>query len=195
MDARPAVPTDEELAASIAADGDETACAELFARYRRKVYLWCHGYTHDRDEAVDCTQEIFVKIFRHLEDFAGRSRFSTWVYRITRNHCLGLLSQRSREWRRRLVQVDEVELADPDCEDFVRRADLDRLLTGLLDRARDWMKEEELQAFVLHYRDGMTVKEITRVLACENTTGARTLIQNARRKFRRMVERREYPGG
>ena len=57
------------------------------------------------------------------------------------------------------------------------------------------MKDDELEAFVLHYRDGLGVKEITRVLGCENATGARTLIQNARRKFRRMTAGKEYPDG
>jgi DNA-directed RNA polymerase specialized sigma24 family protein len=72
--------------------------------------------------------------------------------------------------------VDELEKME-------QAGELDRLLKS----AARTMKGEELEAFVLHYRDGMTVKEISRLLKCENQTGARTLIQNARRKFGRLT--------
>lgn len=179
--------TDEELAALWADGADEAVSEEIFRRYRRRVYLWCHGFTHDVDEAVDMTQEIFIKVFRHLEGFAGRSRFSTWVYAIARNHCLGKQSQRGVKWRQRLAALDGIEVEDRRCTEALRESELQGTLERLLTRAQDRMAPAELEAFVLHYRDGMTVKEITRTLGCTNATGARTLIQNARRKFRRMV--------
>ena len=69
--------------ASLLADQDsERACEELFHRYQQKVYLWCFNYTRNVEDALDWTQEIFIKIFRNVGRFAGRSRFSTWVTRI-----------------------------------------------------------------------------------------------------------------
>jgi RNA polymerase sigma-70 factor (ECF subfamily) len=187
--------TDEELAALWAAGADEAVSAELFRRYRRRVYLWCHGFTHDLDEAVDMTQEIFIKIFRHLGAFAGRSRFSTWVYAIARNHCLGKQSQRGAKWRQRLASLEGVEVEDRRCTEALRESELQGALARLLARARERMAQDELEAFVLHYRDGLTVDEITRTLGCTNATGARTLIQNARRKFRRMVAGEDHRAG
>jgi RNA polymerase sigma-70 factor (ECF subfamily) len=192
--------TDEELVALLAlaaggGDGQEAeeASAELFRRYRRKIYLWCFGYTHDVEEAVDCTQEIFVKLFRSVPGFEGRSRFATWVYRITRNHCLGRLARQGEQWRRRLLPLDDSDARDTSWLAELRQAELKGEVERVLTRARRAMNEDELEAFVLHYRDGLTVGEITRVLGCDNLTGARTLIQNARRKFRRLVERRGFP--
>ena len=69
--------TDEELATALAGrcDGDaEDLGEELFRRYRQRVYVWCHGYCHDVDEAVDLTQEIFIKVFRSLGSFRGDAR-------------------------------------------------------------------------------------------------------------------------
>ncbi|MFN2369837.1 MAG: sigma factor-like helix-turn-helix DNA-binding protein, partial [Candidatus Krumholzibacteriia bacterium] len=60
-------------------------------------------------------------------------------------------------------------------------------LARVLAQAVRRLTADELAAFVLHYRDGLTVGEITRTLGCTNVTGARTLIQNARRKFRRLT--------
>ncbi len=190
--------SDEELiavlaAAATAAGGEraaEAASAELFRRYRKKVYLWCYGYTHDVEEAVDCTQEIFVKLFRGAAGFEGRARFATWAYRVAHNHCLGLLARRGEQWRQRLEPLDDVDAADTSWLAELREAELRDGLERVLLTARRSLAADELEAFVLHYRDGLTVNEITRVLGCENVTGARTLIQNARRKFRRLVDRK-----
>lgn len=179
--------SDEELATVLAKGSDEAVCAELYARYRRRVYLWCHAYTHDLDEAVDMTQEIFLKIFTRAGDYAGRSRFSTWVYAVARNHCLARLTRRGEVWRQRLAPLDGVEVEDERWSDELRAAEVTGSLEQLLARARSRMEANELEAFVLHYRDGLTVNEITRTLRCTNAAGARTLIQNARRKFRRLT--------
>lgn len=187
--------SDEELAALWAAGADEAVSEELFRRYRRRIYLWCHGFTHDLEEAVDLTQEIFIKVFDNLDGFAGRSRFSTWVYAIARNHCLGRRAQRGEEWRRRLASLEGVDVEDRRCADDLREAELRGTLARLLDRARERMAEDEVEAFVLHYRDGLTVGEITKTLGCTNATGARTLIQNARRKFRRLVAGEDHRAG
>ncbi len=120
------------------------------------------------------------------------SRFSTWVYKITRNHCLGELSKKRYQWHKRMQTIDgenPVQLAqNGDAETFETEGDLYRIL----EAASKVMKHDELDAFVLHYREGLTVKEITHTLGCENITGARTLIQNARRKFRQMIEEKGF---
>jgi RNA polymerase sigma-70 factor (ECF subfamily) len=187
--------SDEELATILVATRDEAACAELFDRYRKRVYLWCFRYTHDREEAVDCTQEIFVRIFNNIESFRGGSRLSTWIYRIARNHCLSLLAQRSRQWRQRLQPLGDDDVPDTGWDAQLRELEITHGLRRILRAAQRRMEPQELEAYVLHYREGMTVKEITTVLGCENLTGARTLIQNARRKFQRLVARKEFGDG
>ena len=179
--------SDEDLATALAVADDEAICEELYARYRRRVYLWCHGYAHDLDEAVDLTQEIFIKLFTHIGDYAGRARFSTWVYAVARNHCLARLARRGEAWRQRLRPLDGVDVEDDRWAARLREAEIAGSLEQLLERARTRMAADELEAFVLHYRDGLTVGEITSTLGCTNATGARTLIQNARRKFRRLT--------
>ncbi|MBN1886325.1 MAG: RNA polymerase sigma factor [Candidatus Krumholzibacteriota bacterium] len=183
--------TDEELAAMVAGRATEAVCSELFARYERKIFLWCYNYMHDTEEAIDATQEIFIRIFRGIGGFAGRSAFSTWVYRIARNHCLGELAKTRHRFRTRTVPVDDRETLDCADGESARSMELGGDLDRLVGVARRVMRPEELDAFVLHYRDGLSVREVTRILGCGNVTGARTLIQNARRKFRRMIREGE----
>ncbi len=179
--------TDAALVDAIVRLGSDEAETELFRRFRRRVYVWCFNLAHDRDEAVDLTQEIFIRAFQGLEGFDGRARFSTWLYQIARNHCLNVVAARKRQWRKRLADLEGVDAPDPRIIDQLEVLERDGELGRLLKSATRIMKREELEAFVLHYRDGMTVKEISRLLKCDNQTGARTLIQNARRKFGRLT--------
>ncbi len=179
--------TDEALAAEIAKRPTDELCAELFRRYEKRVYLWCWRYAHDVDEAIELSQEIFMKIFTNAGSFSGLSRFSTWVYQVTRNHCLGKLATRRAEWWKALVRLGETAGPEPEETAFHDRVDNLEDLERILALAGKGMEKNELEAFVLHYREGLTVREITRMLGCENVTGARTLIQNARRKFARLV--------
>ena len=182
--------TDEELASRIARAGSEEAYTEMFERYQQRIYLWCYNYTHEMEDAVDLAQEIFVKLFKRIDQFEGRSQFSTWVYQVTRNHCLGELAKKRRTWWKRMISIegdDTLQIADDDVFQALDAAgDLERIMAS----AKGVMTEDELDAFVLHYREGMSVREITALLRCENVTGARTLIQNARRKFKRLLDER-----
>jgi RNA polymerase sigma-70 factor (ECF subfamily) len=194
LDERLLTATDEELASAIAVDPRDELCGELFRRYGKRVYLWCFRYTHDADEAVDLAQEVLVKVFQAIGSFAGRSRFSTWVFQVVRNHCLGELSRRRTQWRRRL-HILEGEVAEPLDAGFYERLDAAGDLDRILAAARDSMETEEIEAFVMHYHEGLTVNEITKMLGCRNATGARTLIQNARRKFARLVREEGFGHG
>jgi RNA polymerase sigma factor (sigma-70 family) len=184
--------TDEDLASAIAVEPNEKLCTELFHRYNKRIYLWCFNYTHNEEDAVDLAQEILVKIFKNIGSFSHLSRFSTWVYQVTRNHCIGELSRKRAKWRKRMLSIDETSIAD---EDSFVEIDVTEDLERILNAAKESMKGDELEAFILHYRDGLAVNEITKVLGCENITGARTLIQNARRKFKRLVAERGFGDG
>src|ERR1700722_11808800 len=63
---------------------------ELFRRHHPRVTSWCYRMTRDPERALDLTQEVFLQAFRRLDSFRGDSRFSTWLYSITRNHCLNV---------------------------------------------------------------------------------------------------------
>lgn len=184
--------TDEALASEIARSPKDELCAELFRRYSKKVYLWCFRYTHDVEEAIELSQEIFIKVFRNIGGFSGFSRFSTWVYQVTRNHCLGELSKRRSQWWKRLHSLEDGTGAEALELEFYTQVDALKDLERILEAAQSCMETGELEAFVLHYREGLTVSEITKVLGCENAMGARTLIQNARRKFSRLVQEKGF---
>jgi RNA polymerase sigma-70 factor (ECF subfamily) len=76
--------------------GDDSAFNELVARYRSMVFSLCLRLTGDPDDADDCAQETFVKLYRSIRTFKGNSQFSTWLYRIAYNTSLDGLRSRKR---------------------------------------------------------------------------------------------------
>ena len=76
--------------------GDESACADLVAAHQRTVFNLAFHLLGDRDEALDLSQEVFLRVFRTLARFRGQSALRTWIYRIVVNQA----RNRQRWWRR-----------------------------------------------------------------------------------------------
>ncbi|HEX4965007.1 MAG TPA: sigma-70 family RNA polymerase sigma factor [Thermoanaerobaculia bacterium] len=73
--------------------GDLQAFDEVYGRFGEMVYNLSLRLSGNREEAADLTQEVFLRIYRHLGSFAGRSTLKTWVFRIAINHCRDRLSR------------------------------------------------------------------------------------------------------
>lgn len=99
---------DDALVAA-AQGGDIAAFETLVRRHSRAVFAHAARFFGDESVADDVTQEVFVKVYRSLDAFDGRARFSTWLYRITRNTCLDEV----RAGRRRPVPVDPLDAPQP----------------------------------------------------------------------------------
>src|SRR6188474_2459607 len=76
---------------------DEDACAELVAEHQRMVYQLSLNLLNDHNEALDLSQEVFLRVFRTIHSFRGQSSLRTWIYRIVVNQA----RNRQRWWRRR----------------------------------------------------------------------------------------------
>ena len=79
--------TDEELIGAYRAGLGEESLSELFRRFRPRVTNWCIRFTQDREASPDLAQDILFRAYRSLHTYRGDSRFSTWLYVITRNQC------------------------------------------------------------------------------------------------------------
>ncbi|MBO0953315.1 sigma-70 family RNA polymerase sigma factor [Fibrella sp. HMF5405] len=86
-------PTDEALVADFLVTRHERPFTLLYKRYCRKVYRSCLRLLGDPHQAQDQAQEIFIKVYARLDTFQGKAKFSTWLFTITRYHCLALLAK------------------------------------------------------------------------------------------------------
>lgn len=146
------------------AAGDEAACADLVAAHQRMVYGLAFNLLGDRDEALDVSQEVFLRVFRTLSGFRGQSALRTWIYRIVINQ----VRNRQRWWRRRhrseVISLDEHlrEFGDVESKRDVLP---DRLLASKETAARIWEALERLpfdqrMALMLREVDGLRYEEI-----------------------------------
>lgn len=174
---------DDELVALFqrdpAADEGRSAAAALLQRYRDRVYVWCRRRLGDHDAALDVAQETLIAALGALPGFAGRSRFSSWLFAIARHRCLSALrARRSRE-----VELDGDALADdaPDAEAALLDREGQDLVLTLMNEVLD---AEERTALWLKACESTPVGEISRLLDLPGSSGARAVLQRARRKLR-----------
>ena len=88
--------SDEQLVASYQDSGQREALDELTERHLGTVRAMIYPMVLDKTLADDLTQEVFLRVFRGLTSFDGRSRFSTWLYRVTMNTAHGFLARHRR---------------------------------------------------------------------------------------------------
>ena len=86
--------TDNELVDAIV-QGDLNAFENLYDRYTSKVLKRCYFICLNLEAARDLMQEIWIKVFLHLHTFKKQSAFSSWLYRLTTNHCLTYLKSKA----------------------------------------------------------------------------------------------------
>jgi RNA polymerase sigma-70 factor (ECF subfamily) len=109
-------PPDDGLAALVreAQSGDETAFRRLVERCYRQIHRWALVRSGDADDADDITQDVLVRLSTHLDRYDGRSRFTTWLYRVTANAAGGFFRRRSA--RRRADQRAHQQALEPDVD-------------------------------------------------------------------------------
>lgn len=146
------------------ARGDEAACGDLVAAHQRMVFTLALHLLGDRDEALDLSQEVFLRVFRTISSFRGQSALRTWIYRIVVNQA----RNRQRFWRRRR-RSDQISL-DAHVEQFgdmEAKTEVlpDRLLASKETATKIWQALDRLPfdqrtALILRELDGLRYEEI-----------------------------------
>ena len=113
--ADPGVTADDAVLVARAQEGDRAALEELLRAHQERLHAVARRITGNEADALDATQEALIAIVRGLPRFDGRSRFSTWAYRITTNACIDELRRRRRRPLVGLVdgEGDDLEPIDP----------------------------------------------------------------------------------
>src|SRR5262245_15236935 len=144
--------------------GDEAACTELVSIHQRMVFTLALHLLGNREEALDLSQEVFLRVFRTLPRFRGQSALRTWIYRIVVNQA----RNRQRWWRRRYLS-SQVSLDEhvAQCGELASTQEVlpDRLVASKetaqrIWRALDQLPFEQRTAVVLREVDGLSYDEI-----------------------------------
>jgi len=147
------------------AAGDEEACTRLVTDHQRMVYQLALHLLGDPQEALDVSQEVFLRVFRTLAQFRGQSTLRTWIYRIVVNQA----SNRQRWWRRRRrsqqVALDEHTATHGELAEARPFAQPDSVLAQHEAATRVWgaldaLPFDQRAVVVLREIDGLSYEEI-----------------------------------
>lgn len=148
--------------------GDQDSFEELLGRYNNKVFSLATRLTRNPEDAEEVLQDVFVTVHRKLDSFAGKSSFSSWLYRITVN--VAFMKLRKRR------QIQSVSLEDilqqpqmtsalraPDTT-FVDAQSMRNEMLSALEVAISRLPDEYRPVFILRDVDGLTSKEVGKIL-------------------------------
>ena len=176
--------SDEKLVRA-AQRGDMDAFEELVARHRDKIYARAFSMMRSEDEALDISQEAWVKGWQRLKQFQGESSFVTWMTRIVINLCLDQLRKQKRQKAESIEQLGEdsggverqmpVVAANP-TEGLERRE-----LRARIDRALNQLSYEHRTVLILHEFEELEYKEIAKRMQCSIGTVMSRLFYARRR--------------
>ena len=177
--------SDEQLVGA-AKKGDMAAFEELVARHRDKIYARAFSMMRNEDEAVDLSQEAWVKSWQRLQQFQGDSSFGTWMTRIVINLCLDQLRRRKRQRTESIEEMDEesggverqMPVVNVNPTERLERGELRKRIDGALEQ----LSHEHRTVLVLHEFEEMEYKEIARTMGCSIGTVMSRLFY-ARRKM------------
>jgi RNA polymerase sigma-70 factor, ECF subfamily len=173
---------------------DRSAFDKLVLRHQDRVFNLCYRLLGDREEANDCAQEVFVKVYRSLKTFRGAASFSTWLCAIAVNTCKNRLKSNEHRFWRKVVRIDPpaehehqrgaVELADPAPSPLAQLTQKEQ--ERLLQEAINALPQEARTVIVLRDVEGLSYDEITQITGY-NLGTVKSKLARARQRLREHI--------
>ncbi|MBN1820322.1 MAG: sigma-70 family RNA polymerase sigma factor [Prolixibacteraceae bacterium] len=138
----------------------------IVENYKDVVFSIALKVLKNRDEAEEMAQEVFIKVYHSLDKFRGSSKFSTWLYSVTYNHCISQVRKKKYDIR----SLENVQIADED-DDFNFDGFSEEERREILESALKKLPEDDYTLVILYYYEDQTIEELARVakLSVSNT--------------------------
>ena len=176
-------------------DRDERAFRELIDEHRDRVFNITYRMLGNRAEAEDVAQEVFITVFKQIENFRGDSKFSTWLYRVTVNHCKNRIKYLSRRHSRDQDELDETSQQQNSAVNGapVRAKNPDKALESmqmeqLLQEAIASLDDEQRAVVILRDVEDLSIEEICEITGLPDGT-VKSRLHRARLVLRKKMQR------
>ena len=143
--------------------GDKRAFEKLFIEYKNMLYTIVNRMVYNKNKIDDLVSDIFVKIYKNIYQFDGRSKLSTWMYRIAYNHCLDHIRKAKSDPLESYEPLDSMfnlSSNGPDAEKMVLKEERARVLYALVDS----MPERYRMALNFYYFEGISYNDIGEIM-------------------------------
>lgn len=171
--------------------GDEVAYQVLVRRFQKKLFAVAYGITLDREESMDIVQEVFIQVYRRIHTFKGNATLSTWLHRITVNHCLNWKRKWARRFKWRHSPIDTIDDKPLD-KNSSAGISPEMLYEGKelghkIENALKSLPEQARAVFVLRELEGLSYDEIAETLTLKKGT-VKSRIFYARQKLKELLQ-------
>jgi RNA polymerase sigma-70 factor (ECF subfamily) len=154
--------TDEALVEAIVKTNDTLLFEVLYDRFASLVYNKCYSFANGEDEAKDLTQDVFLRVYVKLASFKGKSKFSTWLYAFTYNHCVNYVTRNTaKKIEKQSVSSDRIENIG---EDVDSTTEFDNMRVEQLQKVMELISPDEKMILLLKYQDNLSIKELSSAL-------------------------------
>jgi RNA polymerase sigma-70 factor (ECF subfamily) len=176
---------EETILISRCQKGDQEALKEIFDQYHQKVYRVAYGVVREREEALDIVQEVFIKLYRSIRNFKGKSKFYTYLYRMAMNTAI----DHSRKMKKSPFlsldgmegfQPTEREEKNPD-HTFLRK-ELQERVKGALEK----LPLDQKKALIFREVEGLSYQEMAESMGCSIGT-VMSRLHYARKRIRELL--------
>ncbi|MCG6188207.1 RNA polymerase sigma factor [Maribellus maritimus] len=173
-------------------NGSEQAFKELVDKYQKLVVNTCFGMLHDKDDAEDVAQDVFIEVFRSVQSFRADSKISTWLYRIAVNRSLNFIrDNKKRKWFQSLDDTvksknaifEKFTSGDSDDADFNLE---NNQRANVLHEAINSLPENQKVAFSLNKYEDLSYKEISEVMDL-SVSSIESLIHRAKKNLQKKL--------
>ncbi|MEQ8475004.1 RNA polymerase sigma factor [Fulvivirga sp.] len=170
--------------------GDEATFKDLVLKFQNKVFNVCVGMLKNSEEAEDLAQEVFVEVFRNIDQFNADAKLSTWIYRIAVNKSLEHIRYNRRQkrfaWLTSLFGADE-DLARNYSDFYHPGVALENKETAkILHNAIDKLAENQRAAFVMHKMEGLSYQEVADIMQL-SLSSVESLMHRAKKRLRELL--------
>lgn len=167
--------------------GDQAAYALILERYQNYVFTLVLRFTENREDAEEIAQDVFVKAYRSLADFRGDSKFSTWLFTITRTTCLSFLRKKkldtlSLDNDRTGIQIENRESG------FNANLVEQKSKHAMLNQAIAMLSPDDAQVLNLFYKGDQTLEEIGKIMRLDPNT-VKVKLHRARQRLKDKMEK------
>jgi len=145
--------------------GDQEALKEIFDKYHKKVYQIAYGVVRQREEALDIVQEVFIKLFRSIKNFKGRSQFYTYLYRMVMNTAIDHARKAGKQFISSLDEEGSFEPSD-NIEKGPERVLLQKELEERVKSVMDKLPAEQKAALIFRDVEGLSYQEMAEAMGC-----------------------------
>lgn len=156
---------DETEMISRCQQGDQQALKEIYDKYHKKVYRIAYGVVRQREEALDVVQEVFVKLFRSIKNFKGKSHFYTYLYRMVMNTAIDHKRKAGKQFMPSLDEEGSFQPSD-DVEKGPEKVLLQKELEERVKLAMDKLPAEQKAALIFRDVEGLSYQEMAEAMGC-----------------------------